>query len=130
MQAPGTVPSSPLTQGSRLRRCTRAVGDGQHHAGTKAHRRGKIAGPPVVQPFIDHQAGNDGAGKLLGHPLESGGIVNRRAVGILQQRLPAVVADRQPRVPGFNDVAIAAQRFRVRGQAPGKKASGKADADK
>ena len=89
-----------------------------------------MAGAPVVQLLIDHQAGNDGAGKGLEHPLESGGIVDRRAVRILQQRLTALVADRQARVTGFNDVAIAAQRLRVRRQVRGENASDKTDADK
>ena len=120
MQAPGTVPSTPLTQGSQLQRCPRAVGDGLHRTGRKAHRCGEIAGTTAVQPFIDRQAGNDRACKQLRHLLESGGIVDRRTEGILKQRLPAVVEDTQPRVPGFNDVAIATQRFQVRGQAPGK----------
>ncbi len=90
----------------------------------------RLPGPRFVQPLLDHQSGNDQVGKRLGHLLESGGIVERRVVGVLQQRLAAVVADRHACITGFNDVAIAAQRFRARGQAASGNASGKANADK
>jgi hypothetical protein len=113
-----------------LRHCPRAVSDGEHHARAKAHRRDEIAGATVVQPFIDHQARNGRAGRRLRHQLESGGIVDRRTVGILMQRRPAMVADRQARVACFNDVAIAAKRFRMRRQAHVVHNSGKANADK
>jgi hypothetical protein len=111
-------------QASR-RRCTRTVGDGLHHARLKAHRRGQTTRAPVIQPLLDHQAGNDRAGKRLGHLLESGGMVDRRAVSTLQQRLPTIVGDRHACVAGFKGVAIAAQRFRMHRQAPGENASGR-----
>jgi hypothetical protein len=46
------------------------------------------------------------------------------------QWLPTVAADRHGCVAGFKGVAIAAQRFRVRAQAPGENASGKTNAGK
>ena len=80
----------------------------------------RLPGPRSYNHSSTTRQGTTALANGSGTRWNPGGIVDRRAVGILQKRLPAVVADRQPRVPGFNDAAIATQRFQVREQAPGK----------